>query len=238
MPEVLALPWDSTFFNLKIGRLDRGAASESDLTECLNQARRDGYELIYLMDSQQLGVGSNFQALHHCTRVDTKVVFVKALKQAPTVDNPCRKFGMGDDLATLYELAIQSGQYSRFLLDQHFKPTDFERFYRTWVDASLRGEMADDVFIIEEAGTLNGFVSIKYRDGEAVIGLIAVAPKQRGMGLGRRLMEKAEQAALERGCRRLSVATQRDNVEACWFYGKLGMELQSSTDIYHAWIAL
>ncbi len=61
----------------------------------------------------------------------------------------------------------------------------------------------------------------------AVIWDLRVAPDMRRHGVGHTLFAAAERWANGRGCRRLSVETQNNNVAACRFYARQGCALGS-----------
>ena len=69
-------------------------------------------------------------------------------------------------------------------------------------------------------GVLQGGVYIVLHPGWANIDLIWVDESRRGQGLGRKLMEKAEQESVQRGCHSAFLWTQDFEVPA--FYEKLG----------------
>jgi ribosomal protein S18 acetylase RimI-like enzyme len=57
-------------------------------------------------------------------------------------------------------------------------------------------------------------VLVPQSPGEAHIAAIAVAEASRGLGIGRQLLHAAENAALSRGTRKLSLATAQSNLAA------------------------
>jgi len=61
----------------------------------------------------------------------------------------------------------------------------------------------------------------------AVLWDIRVQPHYQGQGLGRQLFTAAEDWSRARGCHKLSVETQNNNVAACQFYANMGCEIES-----------
>lgn len=62
---------------------------------------------------------------------------------------------------------------------------------------------------------------------EAVLWDIRVLPEFQGRGIGRHLVEFAEQWAKSKGAEKLDIETQDNNARACRFYALLGYELVS-----------
>lgn len=92
------------------------------------------------------------------------------------------------------------------------------------------------IFLAREAGRPLGaaacgfrepdFTMLRGQDDVALLWDIRVAPEARGRGIGRRLLEKIERWAMDRGARWLEVETQDINVPACRFYERRGFELR------------
>jgi ribosomal protein S18 acetylase RimI-like enzyme len=92
-----------------------------------------------------------------------------------------------------------------------------------------RAAVADDrrvVLVAELDGEVVGMAHIAPSDAanaphRAEVQRVAVARRARGTGIGRRLMEAVEEAALDRGLTLLWLTTH-DATEACAFYEALG----------------
>ena len=79
---------------------------------------------------------------------------------------------------------------------------------------------------------LAGDPAIDMLEGRSDLGLIwdlRIHPSARGQGIGRRLVDAAEEWATARGCAELKVETQNINVPACRFYEQQGFVLRSVT---------
>lgn len=209
------MSWDSDFFGKKIARLN-GPADGENLSE---------YDLIYAnspLDSPDFEL----------TFSETRVVFSKQLSarqgEYPEII-PVTTAGL------LYELAFESGKYSRFNLDPGFGRDAFGRLYRAWVDNSVNGKFADEVLGFSENGQILGFVTYDKKDNYAQIGLIAVDPSAQGKGIGKKLLETVENRLLASGITELRIPTQLENVPACRFYEKQGYAILESSQVLHFW---
>ena len=88
--------------------------------------------------------------------------------------------------------------------------------------------------VLIDASALPGFVAI---DGGRPVGLlaydvangecevVAVLSTERGLGIGRALMDAARDQAAAAGCHRLWLVTTNDNARAFRFYQRWGMDL-------------
>jgi GNAT superfamily N-acetyltransferase len=94
----------------------------------------------------------------------------------------------------------------------------------------LRAEGRSEVFVSVIAGTVGGLVSIQVgpsltrSEDTALVSTLVVAEGERGKGVGRELLEVAEDYAREHGCPRIVVATANHRNGAHAFYERLGWE--------------
>jgi GNAT superfamily N-acetyltransferase len=101
-----------------------------------------------------------------------------------------------------------------------------ERFFiegdRTSED-EVRGYMAKGTFLLAERdGAPIGCVYVEQRGDRGYFGLLAVAPAQHGRGLGRSLIEAAEERFLRAGCRAVDISVVDLRTELPPFYRRLG----------------
>jgi ribosomal protein S18 acetylase RimI-like enzyme len=85
-----------------------------------------------------------------------------------------------------------------------------------------------NVVATDPAGTVVGGLIGDTHFGWLEVSIIAVAEHVRGLGIGRRLMELAEQEAVARGCRHVHLDTM--DYQAPDFYQKLGYQVASKID--------
>lgn len=225
------LPWDSTFFGLPIGRFD--IEHPEDWSKLQDEMICDNtYHLLYIFDH----TGSQ-TPLPGAALIDTKVIYEKSLPPALFPLCPEIHFyrGTAPD-ADLYSLALVSGKYSRYKMDDHFPRGSYERLYKKWIENSVMGKLADVVLYYAESGKKLGMVTVRLQECLGSIGLIAVDPAHQGRGIATSLIRAAENWLLENGGQRMQVATQANNIAACSLYEKNGFKKISSTDIYHLWL--
>lgn len=216
------LEWDSHFFNLNVGEITDFSASKNF----------DEFDLIYLKSNQDCSY--EMEGFNH-TFSETKVVFSKKIRATSVTVDQIRPTTEQDAIDDLYELAYQSGKYSRFRLDEKFTHSQFEKLYRTWVDNSVRKQFADEVLVFTNGNKIAGFVTYKSATTSAVIGLIAVSPDFQGQGIGTKLLQYVENNLAVHNIETLHIPTQLANKQACAFYSKQGFEITEKTYSKHYW---
>ena len=220
------LQWDSDFFNKKIGELSPNEAIKVPFN--LTQ----DYDLIIIKKNQDFSCEIDG---YEKTFEETKILFEKKL----SFDNINEIIIEDTDFQNkppedFYDLAYESGKYSRFKLDLNLK-NKFQDIYKKWVDNSLNRTFAEKVFYIHSEDTINGFVTLQRDGNTAKIGLIAVNPNFQGKGIGTKLLQAAEYYAIKNNMDKMLIPTQKENILACNFYKKNGYSVKEETIIKHYW---
>lgn len=249
IPAIEPLAWDSACFEFKTGRVclpPRLAVSCGLVRRLEENAAAQNYRLLYiwLAEGEQISstVSASFQ--ERLVHADEKINYVKTLRPSVAIPstrptcctNPVKSYPALIPSDELYELAFESGQYSRFRQDSHFPPGIFEKLYRRWIERSVGREIADEVIIVEEKGRVEGMLTYQTTSASGRIGLIAVSPRARHKGVGSLLMREFEARMAQKGIQVVEVATQGKNIQACRFYEKQGFYLHTSINIYHLWL--
>lgn len=237
IPDVAFLDWDSHFFGLKIGRVNVNSQTISSLNSVLENAREQQYVLLYVFCESGVSVSQKVLHAYNGQFVDHKVIYEQTLNGAyPAPKLPIQTNDAADDRMGLYELAYQSGKYSRYHVDPNFGEATFQRLYRQWIDNSISGILADEVFVHKTGQSITGFVTLKKMGDTGVIGLIATEVNQRGKGIGTTLLKHVKYHSENIGIARLEVATQRRNEMACRFYEKNQFCIKNASNVYHFWL--
>lgn len=226
------LAWDSDFFGLRIGRTC--ISSEEDAMALASQRKNleGDYDLLYVFTSHGMRLPDEKAKL-----VDEKVVFslskVIFSEANPNIELWDVNKGVTDELL---HLALVSGKYSRFKLDESLPSGSYERLYSRWIEQSVNQGMASEVFcyILEDAP--RGMVTLNRKADVGTIGLVAIHENYQHRGIGSAMMRHVIMYAREHGCSKLSVTTQYKNVSACLMYEKVGFLLESVTDVWHWWL--
>lgn len=222
------LKWDSLFFNKRIGELDIEVRTYS-------QTSVENFDLIYVkspIDSliELNGFTNSYR--------ENRVVFFKEKPMFSKIGikkNVFSAFIYKTNRNQIYELAFQSGKYSRFNLDQKFKKIEFENLYKQWVDKSFEKKMADEILVYIEEEKVLGFVTYKVSENYANIGLFGTHEKYQGKGIGTKLIEAVEFELLKKDIKTLKISANHENVNACKFYENRGYSVLKKNNLNHFW---
>jgi dTDP-4-amino-4,6-dideoxy-D-galactose acyltransferase len=224
------LKWDSDFFGLRIGKYCLNTQSEMDELFSKRESICTDYDLVYLFSENDL------QGETACSRlVDQKVIYAIE-PTAGSSDTHIMEYQTGKVSTALLSLALASGAYSRFRLDGKLPKGSYDRLYQRWIELSVAHEIATEVFGYMVDGEPKGMVTLKRNNTDAIIGLVATDPQYRGKGIGRSMLEHVKNYCLEQNIRKLTVATQKQNLPACRMYEKAGFTVESCTNIWHWWL--
>ncbi|WP_396187063.1 GNAT family N-acetyltransferase [Flavobacterium sp.] len=220
------LDWDSSFFNKKIGLLE--LSNDSNFSEIQND-----FDLIYVVSDKDIAIEIKDYKQSHS---ENKIVFSKKIFQKNDSTDANIFLVLEDSIKDeIYELAFESGRFSRFILDPNFGQLEFEKLYKKWVDNSFNKEFADAILVYKEQNKILGFVTYKVWDKQATIGLIGVCSKHQGKGIGKNLIQSVEIELANKGVSELRIPTQLQNEKACFFYTKMGYEIIENKILKHYW---
>ena len=99
-------------------------------------------------------------------------------------------------------------------------------------DIARKLAVQPELFLV---GTLDGAVMASvmagYEGHRGWMNYLAVAPRHRGRGYGRALVEHVERLLLERGCPKVGLLVRNTNQEAAEFYRRLGYAQDESISL-------
>lgn len=218
------LEWDSEFFEIQVGELSYGKEVNSDL---------NNFDLLYVKNSNDFELKiEGFEPLFD----EVKVIYQKELTAITAHQENIIAFeNSKHDIDEIYELAYESGKYSRFNLDKNFKSNKFREMYNRWVDNSIKKTIADELLVLHDEGHLMGFITYNSYIDTATIGLIAVNPNFQRRGIGNKLLSHVEEKLFNKGIKKLLIPTQEVNKLACNFYEKQGYKIYELLHIKHYW---
>lgn len=232
------LQWDSQFFGLKIGKIVCNNENYTDeLNQLVNLAKRANYSLLYVFSLEHILLNEKELFRNNALLVDRKIVYqLNINKKMIRIDDCIFDYNKKKLSKDLLNLAYISGQYSRFLLDKKLPENAFENLYKAWIEKSLSKEIADKVFVAQINHKVIGFVTLKTKNEEGQIGLIAVSEQAQRQKIGSKLIDACILYLQEKSMYKLTVQTQLANTRACGFYENYGFKKELITNIYHFWI--
>ncbi|MEE9355400.1 MAG: GNAT family N-acetyltransferase [Methylococcaceae bacterium] len=228
--------WDSDFFGYPVGEAFIEAYSQLDYPKMRALFLEADYHLVYLFPAHSAIVeelGKNDIPVW-----DKKITYFKGRKDFYTGNDlyDIESYEMDTQYDRLLTLALASGAFSRFALDDNFERDIFYRLYKVWLDSSLSKAIANDVLVYKIDNRIVGFITYKIISQVLQVGLLAVDQKCRGKGIGSALMQTIESIAQSKNLISVSVETQNANASACRFYEKNKYQVRHKQDICHLWI--
>lgn len=233
-------PWDSGFFGRRLAQVTGHQATAPDLEAAIEQARAASVECLYFLadaadrDTVRAAEATGFSL------VDVRLTLERIVANggaASTPDAAIRPARL-EDLPLLSALARTSHRNTRFHIDPHFDPQRSDEMYVVWIERSVRGELADAVFVADADGAARGYITVSGGDAASSIGLVAVEAAYRGRGLGDRLLRAAVQWTAARGLGRVSVVTQGRSAPSIRFYERAGFTTSLVQFWYHRWLVV
>jgi dTDP-4-amino-4,6-dideoxy-D-galactose acyltransferase len=222
------LDWDSDFFDLNIGLASIKVFS-MEIDSILSEIYQSDFDLTYLFSKSYSNKKPGGLTLR-----DTKLLYRKPIKSLKNINNNVVSYN-GELNEELIHLALESGVYSRYKLDPHLN-LYFNKLYIKWLENSLNRSFADEVFIAKNKLGIQGLITLKKENYDsAKIGLISVKSDSRGLGIGRELINAAENWTGFNKLKYLKVATQELNLNASSFYENMEFNLIDTDYIFHIW---
>ena len=230
--EIRKLDWDSEFFGLQIGRVDLQTLDDAVDLALMHYDLKYQYDLLYVFSKD----GLSFDAIG-AELVDEKILYSK----------PCEPKEQYSDISfykhevpsqDLYRLALVSGGYSRFKLDERLPKSSYERLYTRWIENACPKEGTNKQILtfLDAQNVIKGMITIDYQGELGHIGLVAVDADCQHQGIGGKIMSTLDGYLYGLGVKTLEVPTQKANADACRWYEKNGFKVKSVTPIYHWWL--
>jgi len=229
--------WDSNFFKFNIAEARIENFDKSNYQSLRSIFSSEKFDLVYLYSTDKKSKESLIES--KVPLVDNKITFFKKIGQN-NIDcaKEIKSYVLDEHYSKLLELALASGEYSRFKLDKKFRDIEFKKLYTAWLENSLNKNIADEILVwrhIEKE--ILGFITYKIKGKALKIGLIAVDAKARGKGIGKKLLNCVEYTALNKIIKDILVETQEANSGACKFYYDNGYNIKRIQPIFHLWLS-
>lgn len=234
------LKFDSKLFGYTVARLGSDV-TEGYLPKALAELTKRNVKLVYWFVSPEDIEKNRWARANGGTRADEKIEYVMedTLYQKKTVRFPSgiQVYNKSRPDPEVLSLALQSGIYSRFATDRHFKHDEYKKLYTTWITKAASAKRGLGVVTFtDENGRVRGMVTLETDGDIGRIGLLAVDESYRGRSIGRTLMEAARASFRKRRLRAVYVATQKKNIVARKFYEALGYKKVKTENVYHFWL--
>jgi len=207
------LDWDTDFFGVTVARINEPILNEIKLSDILLELKAEGVTLVYWPSSQKFE--KEIVKRLGGILADNKTTFSMGFRSLNIEDcvstDIVEVYNESMPIKDIEDLAIQSGEYSRFAVDQNIPLEKFVALYNIWIKRSLRKEIAEEVLVIREDKRVVGMVTLGNKNGRGDIGLIAVDRNYRGKQYGEKLVRAAQRWFVKHGYEFGQVVTQGMN---------------------------
>lgn len=152
MQIVERLKWDSDFFGYEIGKVNNESFVNNGIKKILEKST--DYKLVYVFVNDKIN-HPKFKL------VDEKVTLSINVFNSKIQDSNITSFDiLTHDFEELKKLAIISGIYSRFKIDQNFLNNEFEKLYSEWINQIVTSESTLDILVYLFEDKIIGFVTL------------------------------------------------------------------------------
>jgi dTDP-4-amino-4,6-dideoxy-D-galactose acyltransferase len=228
------LAWDSSFFQLPIGRLTDNVTADN-ITAAISEAEARKLKCIYLLAS-----ADDYTLIGSAQENGFLVREIRVELERPVVGHSMGiarlRVGGPADLPRLAQIARQRFRGTRFFADKGFALDRSAELYVEWLRRGLRDESERRTLVTEDA---SGFVvcHLDSRSSTGRIELIGVAADAAGRRLGDVLMAGAGSVFHEASLNTAMVVTQGHNITAQRLYQRHGY-LTAKTSLWlHRWLS-
>jgi GNAT superfamily N-acetyltransferase len=110
------------------------------------------------------------------------------------------------------------------IVNEAYRVEDFFKVGDRTDAAEIEALLREDTFLAagQPGGPIAGCVYVAIKEGRGYFGMLSVVPAHQGNGLGRRLVDAAEQYCAERGCEEMDLWVVNLREELPPWYAKLG----------------
>lgn len=227
------LPWDSSFFQKRIGRIKPNRLTPTILERVFEWVGSHQIDCLYFLadpESKETTLLAE-QAGFHLTDIRmTLERYIPENMQNPAMVRPA----VESDFSTLKWIARQSHHDSRFYFDNHFATELCDKLFEIWIENSYNG-FANQTLVADVNGIPAGYITCHIEEAEGRIGLLAVHPDYQGKALGSALVNASLVWFASQGVKQISVVTQGRNIRAQRLYQRCGFITQSMQIWYHWW---
>lgn len=233
------LDWDTALLGVKTAKIIPETLNEMELSQIVHELKQQNVGLVFWCSDSQDQSTQQAAEKYHGFLADEKVTYWMDLndlieQNIDISDVVPYQASIADE--QLKKLALYVGLNSRFGLDPKITFDQCKKVYETWLDNSVKKNIAKEVLVIRRDNKIVGFVTLGEKNNRGDIGLIAVDENYRGQQLATKLVYAAQLWCKQQGYKTAQVVTQKTNAAACKLYEKNGYSLEKVENFYHFWI--
>jgi len=231
------LEWDTQYFGVASARLElESEISRTDVDEITGLARQ--YEFITIRNRGNNSHNNILIGTHtNAFLTDCNVYYRRAADIERQIDSCISIKDELDYNDEIMQLAGISFSNSRFFKDPFISKKKAGRVYSEWINNAF-SKKGRYFILYQETGMPVGFLLCSVSsESELSCELIAVNPKFKKRGIGRKLLDAFHALSLELKTQMIMIPTQADNLPATRLYSSDGFLPGEFHTIYHWWPA-
>lgn len=241
----ILLEWDSEFWSFPVAQIVGNTLSGEMYAAIDAWSKQRSIRCLFFLAVPEDAATARIAQSHGFRLVDERVTlgwFAPAQPVPPPHELPAGiqiRSSQPHDLPALQTIAWSSHIDTRFFVDPAFPREQAHALYVRWISASCSG-FADLVLVALLQEEVVGYCSCHRPNDPSApgrIGLLAVAPAARGIGVARSLVEHALEWFVRQGATHVTVVTQDRNVAALNLYQRCGFTVEARQHWYHRWFA-
>ena len=237
------LPWDSSFFNKKVGKLVTNIDRlNPQFMKNIESALVDyEYDLIYfftkLIDIPRIP-NLNLDIIYTDTHVRLGRA-VKGIIGKKTYFLIDKKADFIESLGDLYKISDQVSKYSRFNKDPKISKEKIRIMYKKMVDNCLNGNYGDGILLeLDKNGKVLGILSFSKTSNDTISELLIGVDKDfKGKGIGKKLINSFLNYAKDVDANSISTTVSASNLDSFNFHIKNRYTVKNIYNIYHVRLA-
>ena len=230
------LSWDTDFFGCKVAKVNLNNLDYQSLTDVIKELKNDGVQWVYGFGNNECAFAQELGGL----LVDEKTTYLTNTLKLSTQLLPYANvipYPHSTPTPELYELALESGKYSRFLIDPKSGFENFKRLYYKWMENCVNKQIALETFIYQVDNKIVGFIAVGEKNKRGDLIIAAIDPKLQGKGIGTQLYHTGCQFLLNKGFSTIQAVIQSQNIPIIKLYSKIGLEkIEKIEYVYHFWL--
>ena len=234
------IKWDSNFFKFKVAKIIPEDLKVQQLEKIIYLLKKDNYRLLYWQANPHNEENIQGAGKFNGVLSDIKTTFLLSLEDytSENSDYPINihEYDLPQPNNQLINLALQSGEYSRFKTDKNFPSQSFEKLYTEWLVKSVKKELSDTILVYIINDFICGMITLYIKEKAGSIGLFGVDERYRERNIGKELINASKIYFKNKNCTSIEVVTQEKNIIACNFYINNGFTKFKTANFYHFWL--
>lgn len=232
------LSWDSSFFKLKVGKINITSSAFFNSKEFKEKAVEENYDLIYIFNYGNM-LNQQDLIIAQIELVDIMLTMSKKFNgnKHKKINYEFKTNLSQQEINDCYFIAEQTSSVSRFYQEKTIGKEKTKELYRKWIDNALVGTHSDGLFMFKDNDTVAGIHLVKTDDIDKIgyFTMTGVSPDFKRRGIGRNLwLQSFNYWATDKDIELIKSPFSFQNKDSLNFHLKMGFnKVEEIKYIYH-----